>query len=175
MKEEQEEPVDVCTQIDYQNDAIKNLNSVLNSMEHNGHLPKMMTAAESLGISEEEYTKIEDELFEEQEEPVRGDFEMALAEMIDKAQKCVVEPLVIAAQWKDELVKLAKECKAMQEHPKDCMYSKDNYTDEDRKILCEGCEEDCKYNKKEEPASDGMEKNSLKSGTGRLLMNMPTK
>ena len=33
---------------------------------------------------------------------------MALAEMIDKAQKCVVEPWVVAAQWKDELIKLAK-------------------------------------------------------------------
>lgn len=43
-----------------------------------------------------------------QEKPVSGDFEMALAEMIDKAQKCVVEPWVVAAQWKDELVKLAK-------------------------------------------------------------------
>jgi len=42
------------------------------------------------------------------EEPVSDDFEMALAEMIDKAQKCVVEPWVVAAQWKDELIKLAK-------------------------------------------------------------------
>jgi hypothetical protein len=43
-----------------------------------------------------------------QEEPVNNDFEMALAEMISKAQTSVVEPLVIAAQWKDELIKLAK-------------------------------------------------------------------
>ena len=28
---------------------------------------------------------------------------------------------------------------------KECMYSKDNYTDEDRKVLCEDCEEDCKF------------------------------
>lgn len=42
------------------------------------------------------------------QEPVNKDFEMALAEMIDKAQKCVVEPWVVAAQWKDELIKLAK-------------------------------------------------------------------
>ena len=41
------------------------------------------------------------------EKPV-SDFEMALTEMIDKAQKNVVEPLVVAAQWKDELIKLAK-------------------------------------------------------------------
>lgn len=39
---------------------------------------------------------------------------------------------------------------SMQEEPKECMYSKDNYTDEDRKILCEDCEEECKFNKKEE-------------------------
>ena len=43
-----------------------------------------------------------------QEEPVSKDFEMALAEMVDKAQRCVVEPWVIAAQWKEELIKLAK-------------------------------------------------------------------
>ena len=43
-----------------------------------------------------------------QEEPVSNDFEMALAEMINKAQTSVVEPLVVAAQWKDELIKLAK-------------------------------------------------------------------
>ena len=29
-----------------------------------------------------------------------------------------------------------------------CMYSKDSYTDEERKSLCDGCEEDCEYNQK---------------------------
>lgn len=29
--------------------------------------------------------------------------------------------------------------------PKKCMYSKDDYTDEDRKVICDGCEEECKY------------------------------
>ena len=43
-----------------------------------------------------------------QEEPVSKGFETALAEMIDKAQKCVVEPWVVAAQWKDYLIELAK-------------------------------------------------------------------
>lgn len=37
---------------------------------------------------------------------------------------------------------------SMQEEPTEvkskCMYTNDNYTDEDRKVLCEGCEEDCK-------------------------------
>ena len=40
-----------------------------------------------------------------------------------------------------------------EEHKK-CMYSKDNYTDEDRKVLCDGCEEEGEYNKKEEPVSE---------------------
>ena len=39
---------------------------------------------------------------------------------------------------------------------KECMYSKDNYTAEDRKVLCEGCEEKCKFNKKEEPVSEDL-------------------
>ena len=37
-----------------------------------------------------------------------SDFEMALTEMIANAQKCVVEPIVVAQQWKDYLVELAK-------------------------------------------------------------------
>ena len=32
---------------------------------------------------------------------------------------------------------------------KKCMYTKDEFTDEDRKVLCEGCEEDCQYNVKQ--------------------------
>lgn len=54
----------------------------------------------------------------------------------------------------DEKIENAKyeECRdtlnfidSMQEEPKKCMYSKDKYTDEDRKVLCDGCKEDCKY------------------------------
>lgn len=44
---------------------------------------------------------------------------------------------------------------SMQEEPvseKKCMFTKDNYTDEDRKVLCEDCEEDCEYAKKVEPS-----------------------
>ncbi len=36
--------------------------------------------------------------------------------------------------------------------PKKCMYTKDDFTDEDRKVLCDGCKEKCEYSKKEEPA-----------------------
>ena len=43
-----------------------------------------------------------------QEESLNEDFEMALTEMISNAQKCVVEPIVVAQQWKDYLVGLAK-------------------------------------------------------------------
>lgn len=56
---------------------------------------------------------------------------------------------------------------SMQEEPKKCMYSKDNYTDEDRKVLCEDCKEKCAYaiagvistnaQVKEEPVSDDLE------------------
>lgn len=41
-----------------------------------------------------------------------------------------------------------------------CMYSKDNFTDEDRKVLCNGCEETCEFNKKEEPVSEELEEAS---------------
>lgn len=46
---------------------------------------------------------------------------------------------------------------SMQEEPKECMYSKDNYTDEDRKVLCEGCNEECKFDKKEDSVNNGLD------------------
>ena len=39
--------------------------------------------------------------------------------------------------------------KQLEENPQECMYARDNYTDEDRKALCDGCEEECEFNKKE--------------------------
>ena len=57
---------------------------------------------------EEAYNEVLAILDSLQEESVSKDFEMALAEMVAKAQKCVVEPWVVAAQWKEELIKLAK-------------------------------------------------------------------
>ena len=50
----------------------------------------------------------------------KGDFDSSFTRMMEKEQK-----------------------------PVECMYSKDNYTDEDRKILCDGCEEKCKFAQKE--------------------------
>ena len=44
----------------------------------------------------------------------------------------------------------------LQEEPKKCLFAKDNYTSEDRKVLCEDCEEKCEYSKKEEPASEDL-------------------
>ena len=43
---------------------------------------------------------------------------------------------------------------SMQEEPKKCIFAKDSYTDEDRKVLCEDCKEKCEYSKKEEPVSE---------------------
>lgn len=47
----------------------------------------------------------------------------------------------------------------MQEEPvseKKCIFTKDNYIDEDRKVLCEDCKEKCEYSKKEEPVSEDL-------------------
>lgn len=40
--------------------------------------------------------------------------------------------------------------KERKEESKKCMYSKDDYTDEDRKVLCNGCEEECKYSESDD-------------------------
>jgi hypothetical protein len=37
---------------------------------------------------------------------------------------------------------------------KKCMFTKDSYTDDDRKVLCKDCDEKCEYSKKEEPVSE---------------------
>ena len=49
---------------------------------------------------------------------------------------------------------------SLQEEPKKCVYTKDHYTDEDRRVLCDGCEEECKYAQKEEPVSEELEEAS---------------
>lgn len=57
--------------------------------------------------------------------------------------------------------------KELQEEPvieKKCMFTKDNYTDEDRKVLCEDCKEECEYNKEEEPVSDDEIEKQFKVG-----------
>ena len=44
----------------------------------------------------------------------------------------------------------------LQEKPKKCMYSKDNFTDEDRKVLCDGCEEECEHAQNQEHVSEDL-------------------
>ena len=46
--------------------------------------------------------------------------------------------------WLCDTSEDASNFELVEEHKK-CMYSKDDYTDEDRKVLCDGCEEECKY------------------------------
>lgn len=48
---------------------------------------------------------------------------------------------------------------SMQEEPiseKKCIFTKDSYTDEDRKVICKDCKEKCEYSKKEEPVSEDL-------------------
>ena len=45
------------------------------------------------------------------------------------------------------LIKDADEEYQLVEANKMCLYSKDDFTEEDRNVLCEGCEEECKYSK----------------------------
>jgi hypothetical protein len=48
------------------------------------------------------------------------------------------------------------------------MYSKDNYTDEDRKVLCDGCTEKCRYSKLNTMLDDALSKETKKSWNKRL-------
>lgn len=41
-----------------------------------------------------------------------------------------------------------------------CAYSTSRYTDEERKVLCEDCQEECEYAKKKVPVSEDLEKAS---------------
>lgn len=74
------------------------LNSILDNYLHGGEAAEVVT-------------KFEDELTKSnltKEEPASDDFTKALAECIHQAQYNVVDPLVLAETWKDELIKLAK-------------------------------------------------------------------
>ena len=46
--------------------------------------------------------------------------------------------------------KMHMEEKQGEQKPNKCMYSNDNYTDEDRRVLCDGCEENCELKQKPE-------------------------
>ena len=81
------------------------------------------TAAESLGISQEEHDRIVDELIYGKEPEL-----VDVDDLPNKEEDPVSE--------------------------KKCMFTKDSYTDEDRKVLCKDCEEKCESNKKEEPVDE---------------------
>ena len=53
------------------------------------------------------------------------------------------------------------------EQPKKCLFTKDHYTDEERKELCEGCQEECELNKDIEP-----EKRKVSSVLKKMLDNL---
>lgn len=70
--------------------------------------------------------------------------------------------------WLDEqrIEAISMAIKAMQEEPvseKKCLLTKDNYTDEDRKVFCEDCDEDCEYAKKEKPVSEELEQAAVEA------------
>ena len=67
------------------------------------------------------------------------------------------------------LTLIGKYIDTMQEEPKECMYSKDNYTDEDRKALCDGCEEKCEFNKKDEIKSVHAQHTTISSSLNDYL------
>lgn len=58
--------------------------------------------------------------------------------------------------------KLLKFIDSMQEEPKKCMYTKDNYTDNDRKVLCDGCEEECEHAQNQESVSEDLDSFAIK-------------
>ena len=45
--------------------------------------------------------------------------------------------------------------------PKKCMFTLEEFTEEDRKVLCEDCDDDCEYAKKVKPVSEELEEASL--------------
>ena len=146
------------------------------------------TPVESLGISAEEHDKIidlclygkEPEMVDiddlPKEEPISNDLKEASRNYADKEKfRKDVEKLksnLVHGACSSQIA-METRCKeeaynevlaildTMQEEPvseKKCIFTKDNYIDEDRKVLCDGCEEECEYNKKEEPVSEDLEK-----------------
>lgn len=50
------------------------------------------------------------------------------------------EAAEVVTKFEDELIKSI----FTKEDLKKCIFAEDSYTDEDRKVLCDGCEEECK-------------------------------
>lgn len=53
---------------------------------------------------------------------------------------------------------MLEEPEYLEEETTYCAFSTSRYTDKERKALCKGCEEECRFNKKEEPVSEEFEK-----------------
>ena len=53
--------------------------------------------------------------------------------------------------------------------PPVCAFSTNRYTDEDRKVLCDGCKEECEYAQKEEPVSKSLEKAATKYAQDKYM------
>ena len=120
-----------------------NLDTYIDSLQEEPTIPD---------IVDEHYWEM---LGEEPQEHVSDDFEKALTEMIANAQKCVVEPIVVAQQWKDYLVHLAKsEEPVSEEWIKELRTKLDSMSKEDFKKVFDKYAVD--FN--EEPISEELEK-----------------
>lgn len=60
------------------------------------------------------------------------------------------------------------------EEPKKCVFTLEHHTEEDRKVLCKGCEEECKFNKKGEPVSEDLEEEIENYLKDSLAVKFPT-
>jgi hypothetical protein len=73
-----------------------------------------------------------------------------ISEVIEGLRKHYIERDDFDNGWNFALDKVLSLLDTFEEEPKECMYSKGNYTDEDRKVLCDGCEEECKYSESDD-------------------------
>ena len=111
---------------------------------------------EILRLRNEFYQKWQEvPLYDENREAYKAKYEA-----FDKALE-LLTPSIVDPQLEDpDKLTHSKVTKTsdQEESTKKCMYSKENFTDEDRKVLCEGCGEDCEYSRKEESESEDLEK-----------------
>lgn len=92
-----------------------------------------------------------DELIAMFEEAVEHSNILEQEEPVSKFDSCIQPGDDI--RYNEELgcrVNLSQLQRVAKKDPKYCIYTKDSYTDEERKVLCDGCEEDCEYNQKKE-------------------------
>lgn len=56
-----------------------------------------------------------------------------------------------------ELEDMQEEHEYLEEETTYCAFSTSRYTDKERKALCKGCEEECRFNKKEDSVNNGLD------------------